>query len=77
MGSIRSSGYGFNEVGFDLLKKDVERLSLKTYQIIYEGSAFPEGRAVPSDFGRVTLSVCYNGVQYNQDFLAGPLVPIA
>ena len=76
MGSIRSSGYEFDELGWEMLKKDVERLSLKAYQIIYQGSAFPQGNAVPSDFTRQTLQVCIDGDLFNQDFLAGPAIPI-
>ena len=73
---IRSSSAPFDEYGFELVKKDLERLSLKQYQIIYQPQAIPADNLVPSDFTRQTLTVCVDGVEYNQDFLAGPLVPI-
>lgn len=85
---IRSSSAPFDQYGFDLVKKDLERLSLKQYQILYNptaaysqgtngGGAFDvPGHLVPDGMFLETLDVCVDGVPYRRDFIVGPLIPV-
>ena len=85
--SIRSSSAPFDEYGFELVKKDLERLSLKQYQILYDPTAAYSqgtngggpndvpGYLIPLDFFIEEKDVCIDGIPYKQCFIVGPATP--
>ena len=85
---IRSSSAPFDDYGFELVKKDLERLSLKQYQILYDpnaaysqgtngGGVFDvPGHLVPNGFVIEEKDVCIDGIPFKQDFIVGPARPV-